>query len=56
MANTTRTQRTVHQHLAGKLNLRPKLAPMSEANRERAKELPRLGAGTPQPSALMGTK
>lgn len=57
MANTTTqptTRRTrsstYHQHLAAKLNLRQKHAPMSPENRECAKELPRLGAGTTQPS------
>lgn len=57
MANTTRPSRTVAQHLASKLNLRPKLAPMTAERRERAKELPRLGqAAAPSNSPLMGGK
>lgn len=55
--STTRPSRTVHQHMQSKLNLRPKLAPMTAERRERAKELPRLGqAAAPSNSSLMGEK
>lgn len=56
-ATTTRRARTFSQHLTSKLNLRPQHAPMTDANRERAKELPRLGqAAAPSNSPLMGGK
>lgn len=54
MTNTTR--RTHKQHLASKLNLRPKHAPMTDANRERAQALPRLGVPAASSSVLMGGK
>lgn len=55
-ATTTRRARTFSQHLTSKLNLRPQHAPMTDANRERAKELPRLGVPATSSSPLLVNK